>query len=68
MHVSRDPAGQETLRSALAREGELTREVIRLNCELVKTDLRAMEARLTLRVCVMWTIFMIAAGILIGTR
>jgi len=58
------PAG-EPLRSAIAQECKLTREVIRLNCELLKADVRALEARLTLRFTLMVIAWVAATAVLI---
>lgn len=67
-------AGDE-FRSTLARECEWTREVIRLNTELLKADLRTLsadlrvlEARLTLRLGTMFLAWFAAAAVLILNR
>jgi len=49
----------------VAHECELLRQQIRLGCEVLRADLRAFEARLMLRICVMWGIWLVAAAILI---
>lgn len=58
----------DPLRKAIARECELTREVFRLNCELLKADLRALEARLTLRFTLMVIAWVTASAVLIINR
>jgi hypothetical protein len=61
------PAG-DPLRNTLARECELTREVIRLNCELLNADFRAIEARLALRFTLMVIAWGAATAVLIINR
>lgn len=76
--VSREPArprlGDE-FRSTLAGECERTRELIRFNAELLRTDLRtlsadlrAFEARLTLRFDLMVIAWVAASAVLILNR
>jgi hypothetical protein len=51
--------------TVVAQECELLRQQIRLGCEVLRADLRAFEARLMLRFCVMRGIWLVAAAILI---
>ena len=55
-------------RSAAARESDLTCEIIRLNGELLRADMRALEARLTLRFTLMVIAWVAAVAVLIINR